>query len=116
MREFANQETLFKGKYMVVARVEKEITDRQTGQKSKYYEIGLSNGFKMLSVTCGEKHALSAIPFGQTYELEFTIEERRGANGALLQKLKVLDVVQAGSVVSKEEIEAVNRASAASTK
>lgn len=102
MRNYVNQDTLFKGSYMVVARQAKEIKDKNTGNTSVYYEVGLSNGIKMISVTCGENHALVSAPAGKFYDMEFTVEERRSNNGALIQKLKVLEVIQPDSEKPKQ--------------
>lgn len=44
MEKLKNADSLFVGRFMIVAKKENEISDRQTGEVTKYWEYSLSNG------------------------------------------------------------------------
>lgn len=73
-----NDESMFSGTFMIVAKQEHEIADRNTGEISRYWEFNLSNGKKVLPVTCGKNSPLMSAKFGGTYDMEFTADFSRG--------------------------------------
>lgn len=73
-----NDESMFSGTFMIVAKQEHEIADRATGEVSRYWEYVLSNGKKVLPVTCGKNSPLMSAKFGGTYDMEFTADFSRG--------------------------------------
>lgn len=73
-----NVESMFSGNFMIVSKLEKQIADRETGEITSYWEFNLSNGNKVLPVTCGKNSPLmEAKPF-KAYEMEFTADFSRG--------------------------------------
>lgn len=88
-----NVESMFAGRFTVVARMEHEIVDRSTGEASKYYEFSLSNGYKVIPVTCGKNSPLMETKLGTSYDMEFTADMSKG-----YAKIKVtyVDRVQDG--------------------
>lgn len=85
-----NVESMFAGRFTVVARMEREILDRSTGETSKYYEFSLSNGYKVIPVTCGKNSPLMETKMGISYEMEFTADFSKG-----YAKIKVTHVERA---------------------
>lgn len=85
-----NLESMFAGRFTVVARMEHEILDRSTGEASKYYEFSLSNGYKVIPVTCGKNSPLMETKMGISYEMEFTADFSKG-----YAKIKVTHVERA---------------------
>lgn len=73
-----NVESMFTGRFTVVARMEHEIVDRSTGEASKYYEYSLSNGYKVIPVTCGKNSPLMETKMGTSYDMEFTADFSKG--------------------------------------
>lgn len=88
-----NVESMFAGRFTVVARMGHEIVDRSTGAASKYYEFTLSNGYKVIPVTCGKNSPLMETKLGTSYDMEFTADMSKG-----YAKIKVtyVDRVQDG--------------------
>ena len=88
-----NVESMFTGRFTVVARMEHEIVDKSTGEASKYYEFTLSNGYKVIPVTCGKNSPLIETKLGTSYDMEFTADMSKG-----YAKIKVtyVDHVQDG--------------------
>lgn len=78
MEKLKNADSLFVGRFMIVAKKENEIADRQTGEIAKYWEYSLSNGKDVLKVTCGKNSPLHDARFGGTYDMEFTADFSRG--------------------------------------
>ena len=89
-----NVESMFVGRFTVVARMEHEIVDRSTGEASKYYEFALSNGCKVIPITCGKNNPLMETKMGTSYDMEFTADFSKG-----YAKIKVTHIerVVAGS-------------------
>lgn len=87
-----NVESMFAGRFTVVARMEREILDRSTGEASKYYEFSLSNGYKVIPVTCGKNSPLMETKMGISYDMEFTADFSKG-----YAKIKVTHVERAVS-------------------
>lgn len=85
-----NVESMFAGRFTVVARMEHEIVDRSTGEASKYYEFSLSNGYKVIPVTCGKNSPLMETKMGTSYDMEFTADFSKG-----YAKIKVTHVERA---------------------
>ena len=73
-----NVESMFAGRFTVVARMEHEIKDRVSGEVSKYYEFVLSNGYKVMPVTCGKNSPLMETKMGVSYDMEFTADMSKG--------------------------------------
>ena len=73
-----NVESMFAGRFTVVARMEHEIKDRVSGEVSKYYEFALSNGYKVVQVTCGKNNPLMETKIGVSYDMEFTADMSKG--------------------------------------
>ncbi len=82
-----NVESMFVGRFMVVARLEHEILDRTTGEVTKYWEFSLSNGSKVFPVTCGKNSPLMETKLLSVYDMEFTADFSKG-----YAKIKVTDV------------------------
>lgn len=78
MEKLKNADSLFVGRFMIVAKKENKIADRQTGEVTKYWEYSLSNGKDVLKVTCGKNSPLHDARFGGTYDMEFTADFSRG--------------------------------------
>lgn len=87
-----NVESMFAGRFTVVARMEHEIVDRSTGEASKYYEFALSNGCKVIPITCGKNNPLMETKMGVSYDMEFTADMSKG-----YAKIKVTHVERAVS-------------------
>lgn len=85
-----NVESMFAGRFTVVARMEHEIVDRSTGEASKYYEFALSNGCKVIPITCGKNNPLMETKMGVSYDVEFTADFSKG-----YAKIKVTHVERA---------------------
>ena len=85
-----NAESMFTGRFTVVARMEHEIKDRVSGEVSKYYEFVLSNGCKVMPVTCGKNSPLMETKMGTSYDMEFTADFSKG-----YAKIKVTHVERA---------------------
>lgn len=85
-----NVESMFVGRFTVVARMEHEIVDRSTGEASKYYEFALSNGCKVIPITCGKNNPLMETKMGTSYDMEFTADFSKG-----YAKIKVTHVERA---------------------
>lgn len=104
-----NVESMFAGRFTVVARMEHEIVDRSTGEVSKYYEFALSNGCKVIPITCGKNNPLMETKMGTSYDMEFTADFSKG-----YAKIKVTHVerVVAGSDAPFMEVPASARSSA----
>lgn len=85
-----NVESMFTGRFTVVARMEREIVDRSTGEASKYYEYSLSNGYKAIPVTCGKNSPLMETKMGTSYDMEFMADFSKG-----YAKIKVTHVERA---------------------
>lgn len=104
-----NVESMFAGRFTVVARMEHEIVDRSTGEASKYYEFALSNGCKVIPITCGKNNPLMETKMGTSYDMEFTADFRKG-----YAKIKVTHVERAvaGSDAPFMEVPASARSNA----
>ena len=104
-----NVESMFAGRFTVVARMEHEIVDRSTGEASKYYEFSLSNGYKVIPVTCGKNSPLMETKMGTSYDMEFTADFSKG-----YAKIKVTYVERAvaGSDTPFMEVPASARSNA----
>lgn len=87
-----NVESMFAGRFTVVARMEHEIKDRVSGEVSKYYEFVLSNGYKVMPVTCGKNSPLMETKMGVSYDMEFTADMSKG-----YAKIKVTHIERAVS-------------------
>ena len=85
-----NVESMFVGRFMVVARLEHEILDRTTGEVTKYWEFSLSNGSKVFPVTCGKNSPLMETKLLSVYDMEFTADFSKG-----YAKIKVTHVERA---------------------
>lgn len=73
-----NLESMFTGRFAVVARMEHEIKDKVSGDVSKYYEFVLSNGYKVIPVTCGKNSPLMETKMGVSYDMEFAADMSKG--------------------------------------
>lgn len=73
-----NVESMFAGRFTVVARMGHEIVDRASGEVSKYYEFALSNGYKVIPITCGKNNPLMETKLGTSYDMEFTADFSKG--------------------------------------
>lgn len=104
-----NVESMFAGRFTVVARMEHEIVDRSTREASKYYEFSLSNGYKVIPVTCGKNSPLMETKMGTSYDMEFTADFSKG-----YAKIKVTHVERAvaGSDAPFMEVPASARSNA----
>ena len=104
-----NVESMFAGRFTVVARMEREILDRSTGEASKYYEFALSNGCKVIPITCGKNNPLMETKMGTSYDMEFTADFSKG-----YAKIKVTHVERAvaGSDAPFMEVPASARSNA----
>lgn len=104
-----NVESMFAGRFTVVARMEHEIVDRNTGEASKYYEFTLSNGYKVIPITCGKNSPLMETKMGTSYDMEFTADFSKG-----YAKIKVTYVERAvaGSDAPFRDIPDLDRSNA----
>lgn len=107
-----NVESMFAGRFTVVARMEREILNRSTGEASKYYEFALSNGCKVIPITCGKNNPLMETKMGTSYDMEFTADFSKG-----YAKIKVTHVERAvaGSDAPFMEVPASARSNASAS-
>ena len=107
-----NVESMFTGRFTVVARMEHEIKDKVSGDVSKYYEFVLSNGYKVMPVTCGKNSPLLETKMGVSYDMEFAADMSKG-----YAKIKVTHVerVVAGSDAPFMEVPASARSNASAS-
>lgn len=93
-----NVESMFTGRFTVVARMEHEIRNSASGEVSKYYEFALSNGYKVVSITCGKNNPLMETKLGTSYDMEFTADFSKGyAKLKVTYVERVSDPVASGS-------------------
>lgn len=93
-----NVESMFTGRFTVVARMEHEIVNSTSGEVSKYYEFALSNGYKVIPITCGKNNPLMETKLGTSYDMEFTADFSKGyAKIKVTYVERVSDPVASGS-------------------
>ena len=83
---------LFNLDLMKVSQEERTIQGKNGESDSKYYVVGLSNGFKSFDVTCGEKNNLVTIGVFKACKVYFDIVDK---------KLKAVDAVSVTGSVGK---------------